>query len=143
MADNEPDGFDQEQYRGEVVRRWGQGSWDRWQRWWRTLAPADAERFRAEWAAIGGGYAKALAEGRKPTTRPAQAVARRHVALLAGIPAAQDAQGGPDRAYLLRLARLYADDSRYVAFTGSSDPGIGAFMRDALLHFLGERDRGG
>jgi DNA-binding transcriptional MerR regulator len=101
MAENMLDGFDQTRYRQEVEERWGAETWTRWQDWWKSLTPTDAQRIRAEWAA-------------------------------------QNRDGRPDTAYLRGLAELYANDARYAAFTGSSDPAIGAFMRDALLPLIDE-----
>jgi hypothetical protein len=138
MAENMLDGFDQTRYRQEVEERWGAETWTRWQDWWKSLTPTDAQRIRAEWAAIGQGYARAKEAGLAPDSPPAREAATRHLALIAGIPAAQNRDGRPDTAYLRGLAELYANDARYVAFTGSSDPAIGAFMRDALLPLIDE-----
>ena len=137
MAENMLDGFDQSRYRQEVQERWGAETWARWQDWWKSLSPTHAQRIRAEWAAIGQGYARAKDAGEAPQGPAAQQAAKRHLALLASIPAAQNRDGTPDTAYLLGLADLYANDARYVAFTGSGDPDIGAYMRDALRPLIG------
>ncbi|MBA2675955.1 MerR family transcriptional regulator [Ramlibacter sp.] len=139
MAENMLDGFDQNRYRQEVEERWGADTWARWQDWWKSLSPTDAQRIRAEWAAIGHGYARAKEAGEGPQGAAAQEAAKRHLALLASIPAAQNRNGVPAPGYLRGLADLYANDARYVAFTGSSDPDIGAYMRDALLPLIQDR----
>ncbi|AKJ29217.1 MerR family transcriptional regulator [Caldimonas brevitalea] len=141
MAENMLDGFDQHQYRKEVEQRWGPDAWNRSHQWWSTLTPTDAQRIRAQWAEIGRGYAAAKAAGLTPDHHVAQEAARRHVELLAAIPATQkDPEGQPERGYLLGLADLYANDSRYVTFTGSSDPDIGTYLQEAMRHYLGAAD---
>ncbi|MDF2555080.1 MAG: MerR family transcriptional regulator [Microbacterium sp.] len=109
MVENMFDGFDQTRYEREVEERWG----------------ADAvERSRAEWA-------DAADRGLDPAGAEAQALARRHVEWLRGIPgtpaAAPDGDVG---GYVRGLGDMYVADPRFAANYGGETGA--AFVRDAL-----------
>ncbi|MFT4156966.1 MAG: MerR family transcriptional regulator [Microbacterium sp.] len=135
MAENMFDGFDYTQYREEVEQRWGKKAYTDSDRWWRGMTDAE----RADWQRIASALARdwvAAAEGGvAPASADAQAIARRHVEWLAGVPGTPAAAPGGDlKGYVLGLGEMYVADSRFGANYATSSGGThGAeFVRDAL-----------
>lgn len=131
MAEDMFDGFDHTQYRQEVEQRWGTGAYATGDAWWRGMGDDD----RAQWKQRAGDLARewtALAEsGESADGEAAQAVARRHVDWLTGIPGTPaSAQGGDVAGYVTGLGDMYVADPRFAANYGGV---AGAqFVRDAL-----------
>lgn len=69
-----------------------------------------------------------------PDSEPAQALARRHVEWLRGIPGTPAAPGGDLAGYVRGLAQMYVADERFAANYGGQRGAV--FVRDALNHYL-------
>jgi DNA-binding transcriptional MerR regulator len=140
MASNMFDGFDHTQYKEEVEDRWGKKAYADSDRWWRGMTEGE----RAEWqqlvSDLGRDWIAAAESGADPASDEAQAIAKRHVEWLTGVPgtpaALRQAQG-PDSAvkgYVIGLGEMYVADPRFGANYATADGGTrGAeFVRDAL-----------
>ncbi|MFS0895199.1 MerR family transcriptional regulator [Microbacterium sp. 179-I 3D3 NHS] len=141
MAENMFDGFDHTQYKDEVEQRWGHQAYADGDRWWRGMTDAERADWQQRVSDLGRDWIAAAESGVDPASDEAQAIARRHVEWLTGIPgtpasALRQAQG-PDtdvKAYVIGLGEMYVADPRFGANYATSAGGTqGAeFVRDAL-----------
>lgn len=129
------DGFDHTQYREEVTERWGADAYAASDAWWRGQSAeeqADWKRrldeLNQDWIAVSG------AEGSRPDSPSAQALARRHIAWLESIPGTPMGNAVERDGYLRGLVDLYVSDERFAKNYGGAD---GAqFVRAAILSLL-------
>ncbi|WP_127794633.1 MerR family transcriptional regulator [Agromyces sp. LHK192] len=131
MAHDMFDGFDHTQYREEVTERWGADAYERGDRWWRGMGDAERTAWQARTAQLAADWADAATRGVDPASVEAQALAKRHVEWLTGIPGTPTAAPGGDvKGYVLGLGEMYVADPRFAANYGGTE-GAG-FVRDAL-----------
>lgn len=132
MASDMFDGFDHTQYRAEVTERWGADAYERGDRWWRGMSDEERAAWKARTEQLGRDWAAAARAGIAPEGDEAQALAKRHVEWLTGVPGTP-ASGGTaadTRAYVIGLGEMYVADPRFGANYGGQ---AGAeFVRDAL-----------
>ncbi|MBM7506090.1 MerR family transcriptional regulator [Agromyces aurantiacus] len=134
MAKDMFDGFDHTQYREEVEQRWGRDVYARSDAWWRGMADDERQAWKERAASLGRDWIAAAERGIDPGGDEAQALARRHVEWLTGIPGTPTAEhGGDAKAYVVGLGEMYVADERFAANYGGES---GArFVRDALRAF--------
>jgi DNA-binding transcriptional MerR regulator len=155
MAENIFDGFDHTQYKEEVEQRWGKNAYAEGDRWWRGMSASEKSEWQQQVSDLARDWVAAAESGASPESAEAQALAKRHVEWLAGVPgtpasalrqaqgADDEAQGADDepqgagdeiKAYVLGLGDMYVADPRFGANYATSDGGTrGAeFVRDAL-----------
>ncbi|MFK0402344.1 MerR family transcriptional regulator [Microbacterium sp. NPDC090225] len=141
MAENMFDGFDHTQYKGEVEQRWGTKAYADGDRWWRSMTDAERADWQRTVADLGRDWIAAAESGIDPASDEAQALARRHVEWLTGVPgtpasALRQAQGpsADVKGYVIGLGEMYVADPRFGANYATSSGGTqGAeFVRDAL-----------
>jgi DNA-binding transcriptional MerR regulator len=132
MAENMFDGFDHTRYQDEVEERWGKDAYARGDSWWRSMSDAERSDWKSRSAALGSDWIAAASTGIAADSEEAQALARRHVEWLAGIPGTP----GAVKEYVTGLGEMYVADERFAANYASADaadPLAGArFVRDAL-----------
>ncbi|CAH0123137.1 MULTISPECIES: MerR family transcriptional regulator [unclassified Microbacterium] len=135
MAENMFDGFDHTQYKEEVEERWGKKAYADSDRWWRGMTDAE----RAEWqqlvSDLGRDWIAAAESGVDPGSDEAQALAKRHIDWLTGVPGTPaSVPGGDVKAYVTGLGEMYVADPRFGANYATADGGTrGAeFVRAAL-----------
>ncbi|BDZ55151.1 MerR family transcriptional regulator [Agromyces marinus] len=131
MAKDMFDGFDHAQYRDEVEQRWGAEAYREGDRWWRGMGADDRAAWQERTAELGRDWAAAAESGIAPDSTEAQALAKRHVEWLTGIPGTPAAEPGGDVAgYVTGLGEMYVADPRFAANYGGES---GAeLVRDAL-----------
>ncbi|WP_395245365.1 MerR family transcriptional regulator [Agromyces sp. MMS24-K17] len=131
MAGEMFDGFDHTQYREEVEERWGRDAYASGDAWWRGLGPDGQRDWKARTAELSQAWIAATESGEQPGGDAAQALAKRHVEWLTGVPGTPAAvPGGDIKAYVIGLGEMYVADDRFGANYGGRD---GAeFVRDAL-----------
>lgn len=130
MADDMFDGFDHTQYRDEVESRWGADAYAAGDRWWREMAADDKAAWQERTAQLGRDWTSAAEAGIDPSAAEAQALARRHVEWLTGVPGTPAAHGGDVKGYVIGLGDMYVADDRFAENYGGT---AGAtFVRDAL-----------
>lgn len=138
MAENMFDGFDHTRYKDEVEQRWGKKAYADGDSWWRGLTETE----RAEWQQLVSDLARdwvtAAESDAAPESDEAQALAKRHVEWLTGVPGTPASiPGGDAKAYVIGLGEMYVADPRFGANYATADGGTrGAeFVRDALRVF--------
>ncbi|WP_345752238.1 MerR family transcriptional regulator [Microbacterium rhizophilus] len=129
MAEDMFDGFDHTQHRGEVERRWGADAYARGDAWWRGMSEAERMAWQERAAALRRDWIAAARPGADPAADEAQALARRHVEWLTGIPGTP-AAAGHAREYVIGLGDMYVADERFARNYGGAQGA--AFVRDAL-----------
>ncbi|MGX5697913.1 MerR family transcriptional regulator [Agromyces soli] len=134
MAQDMFDGFDHTKYQDEVEERWGKQAYADGDRWWRGLGEAGQQEWKARAAELTRDWIAAAESGVAPDSDEAQALAKRHVAWLTGIPGTPAAAPGGDiKAYVTGLGEMYVADPRFGANYGGRR---GAeFVRDALRDY--------
>jgi DNA-binding transcriptional MerR regulator len=134
MAEEMFDGFDHTTYRAEVEERWGADAYAAGDSWWRGMDAGERRAWQDRVARLGADWQDAAGRGISPDADEAQALARRHVDWLAGIPGTpRDAAGNLAREYVVGLGQMYVDDPRFAANYGGVK---GArFVRDALAAY--------
>ncbi len=131
MAENMFDGFDHTQYKDEVEERWGKKAYADSDQWWRSMSADDKAAWQQRVSDLGRDWIAAAQAGIAPESDEAQALARRHVEWLTGIPGTPAAAPGGDvKGYVLGLGEMYVADPRFAANYGGTQ-GAG-FVRDAL-----------
>jgi hypothetical protein len=132
-AQNMFDGFEHEEYREEVVERWGESAWAESDAWLRGLSQEQRSDWRLVSERLTRDWVAAATDPRiEPDSVVAQSIAARHIAWLQGVPGTPAAHPGGDLVgYVRGLAEMYVADERFAANYGGPD---GArFVRDALL----------
>lgn len=134
MAEKMFDGFDHTQYKEEVEQRWGQNAYADSDRWWHGMSAAEKSEWKQRASSLAHDWVAAAESGASPESDEAQALAKRHVEWLAGVPGAPAQRGGDVKAYVLGLGEMYVADPRFGANYATSDgTARGAeFVRDAL-----------
>ncbi|MFK4759581.1 MerR family transcriptional regulator [Microbacterium sp. ZW T5_45] len=135
MAENMFDGFDHTRHRDEVEQRWGEKAYADGDHWWRGMTDTERAEWQQRVADLGQDWIAAAESGVDPASAEAQALARRHVEWLTGIPGTPaSAPGGDVKAYVTGLGEMYVADPRFGANYATSTGGThGAeFVRDAL-----------
>lgn len=135
MAENMFDGFDHTRHREEVEDRWGKKAYADSDRWWRGMTDAERADWQRRVSDLGRDWIAAAERGIDPASEEAQAVARRHVEWLTGVPGTPaSVPGGDVKSYVIGLGEMYVADPRFGANYATSDGGTrGAeFVRDAL-----------
>ena len=131
MAKDMFDGFDHTRYREEVEERWGADAYAAGDRWWRGMGAREQQAWKDRTAALGRDWIAAAESGVAPDSAEAQALARRHVEWLTGVPGTPASQPGGDvKGYVIGLGEMYVADERFAANYGG-EAGA-AFVRDAL-----------
>jgi DNA-binding transcriptional MerR regulator len=129
MADEMFDGFDNTQYKDEVVQRWGADAWSSGDRWWKSLTDADKGEFMRVQKQIQVDYAAAFAAGEPADGPVAQEITRRHYEWIR-----VGWQGRPVSAEAMRgLGQMYVDDDRFGANYGGIEGA--SYVRDAMAAF--------
>lgn len=145
MAENMFDGFDHTQYKEEVEERWGKKAYADSNRWWRGMTDAERADWQRRVSDLGRDWIAAAESGIDPASDEAQAIARRHVEWLTGIPGTpaygsvpEPVEGqGPNsgvKGYVIGLGEMYVADPRFGANYATSAGGTNGaeFVRDAL-----------
>ncbi|TRW46495.1 MerR family transcriptional regulator [Georgenia yuyongxinii] len=131
MAQEMFDGFDHTQYKEEVEQRWGTEAYAASDSWWRGLGKDQQQAFYAAAKALGTDWTDAAHRGVDPSSQEAQALARRQLEWLRGIPGTPGGgTAGPTKEYFVGLAEMYVADPRFAKNYGG-DQGA-AFVRDAM-----------
>ncbi len=131
MAENMFDGFDHTQYKGEVEQRWGKDAYAHSDAWWRGMSADEKKAWQARVSELHDDWRAAAERGISPDGGEAQALARRHVDWVRGIPGTPSHADGADaKAYVIGLGEMYVADPRFGAQYGG-DAGA-AFVLDAL-----------
>lgn len=136
MAEKMFDGFKHSRYQEEVEERWGRNAYAQGDTWWRGLGADRQEAWRRDAQQLAGDWMAAAAAGAAPDSGEAQALARRHVQWLGGMPGTPAAPGHSTQAlkeYLAGLGEMYVADPRFAANYGGTAGA--AFVRDALAAY--------
>lgn len=130
MAENMFDGFDHTEYKDEVEQRWGKKAYADGDSWWRGLTETERVEWQQFVSDLGRDWIAAAESGLDPASDPAQALAKRHVEWLTGVPGTPGASQG----YITGLGEMYVADPRFGANYATAEGGTrGAeFVRDAL-----------
>lgn len=142
MAENMFDGFDHTQYKDEVEERWGKKAYADSDRWWRSMSADDKAAWQQLVSDLGRDWIAAAESGADPASDEAQALAKRHVDWLTGIPGTPAAvPGGDVKAYVIGLGEMYVADPRFGANYATSAGGTSGaeFVRDALRIYAESR----
>ena len=135
MAENMFDGFDHTQYKDEVEERWGRKAYADSDRWWRGMSADEKKAWQQRVSDLGRDWVAAAESGVDPDSAEAQAIAKRHVEWLTGIPGTPAADPGGDvKGYVIGLGEMYVADDRFGANYATSEGGTAGaeFVRDAL-----------
>ena len=130
MADDMFDGFDHTQYKEEVEDRWGKDAYARGHSWWTGLSEAEKTAFKERVERLNADWTAAAQAGVDPASDEAQALARRHVEWLGGIPGTPGAGTSPVKEYVVGLGEMYVADERFAKNYGGVEGAT--FVRDAL-----------
>lgn len=130
MAENMFDGFDHTQYKDEVEQRWGKQAYADSDRWWRGMSAEEKAGWKQRVADLGRDWIAAAGSGMAPESAEAQALARRHVEWLTGIPGTPATDPDNIKAYVIGLGEMYVADPRFGANYGGEKGAT--FVRDAL-----------
>jgi len=125
------DGFDFNQYRDEVIERWGKENFELSANWWRNLSEPDRQRFLQRQTDLAQAYADACSRGLSPEGPEAREITRQHyewvtIAWQGRRPTAEEFAG---------LGQMYVDDPRFTAPYDGKVKGTAAFVREAMRAF--------
>ncbi len=135
MAENMFNGFDHTQYKEEVEERWGKKAYADSDRWWRGMSADEKKAWQQRVSELGRDWVAAAESGVAADSAEAQAIAKRHVEWLTGIPGTPaSAPGGDVKGYVIGLGEMYVADERFGANYATSAGGTAGaeFVRDAL-----------
>lgn len=134
MAEDMFNGFDHTQYKDEVEERWGKDAYARGDAWWRGMSADEKATWKQRSQKLGEDWIAAATSGISAGSAEAQAIAKRHVEWLTGIPGTPTADAAGSKAhvkeYVTGLGEMYVTDPRFARNYGGADGA--AFVRDAL-----------
>lgn len=125
-----------EQYKEEVVARWGNDTYIASQNWWENLTTNSRKRFTSDVQELNTTWINAWASGIPADSPEAQEIAAQHTVWLASIPGTPAHFGDKETVtqYIESLAHMYPADPRFSVNYGGVE---GAeYVRDALLHYV-------
>jgi len=127
------EGFN-EQYKDEVITRWGEKSYKESNQWWTGKTEDERRGFMAEVKELNEAWAAAGRAGVQAEEEAAQQLASRHVQWLRSVPGTPAASSDRDqeRMYILGLAEMYVADERFA----KNYEGYAELVRDALKVFV-------
>lgn len=134
------DGFDHTQYKKEVEQRWGEDSYAKSDKWYRSLSEERRTAWKEEIAHLNNDWRAAAEDSElRPDSSESQTVAKRHVEWLSQFQ--KNSHAIPDSAftaYVRGLAAMYPQDERFAKNYGGA---LNAeFVRDALLYYMDHRE---
>src|SRR5690606_38968005 len=122
--------FDHTQYKEEVENRWGSKAYADSDRWWRGMTETERAEWQQRVSDLGRDWIAAAESGVTPESAEAQALAKRQVEWLAGVPvtpasALRGAQGADSdaKSYVIGLGEMYVADPRFGANYATADGG--------------------
>lgn len=122
--------FDHTQYKDEVTERWGAEAYERGDRWWSSLTPAQKQEFQQTQVDIAADFGRARAAGLAPGSAEVQEIAARHYEWVTGgwqgrRPCAKEFAG---------LGEMYVADERFGANYDQHGTGTAELVRDAMKY---------
>lgn len=123
--------FDHTQYRDEVIERWGAEAYERGDRWWSSLTPAQKQEFQQTQVDIAADFGRAHAAGLTPGSPEVQEITARHYEWVTGgwqgrRPCAKEFAG---------LGEMYVADERFGANYDQHGTGTAELVRDAMKYY--------
>ncbi|WP_067574396.1 MerR family transcriptional regulator [Nocardia acidivorans] len=135
MADEVFDGFDNSEYRDEVIERWGKDAWESGDRWWRSMTDAEQKAHVQAHTDIAADYGRAHAAGLAVDSAQVQAIVQRHYDWVT-----IGWQGRrPNAEYFTNLGEMYVADPRFAANYDRHGAGTTEFVRDAMAAYATAR----
>ena len=125
-----------DQYKDEVIERWGASAYEQSNDWWQALTAKDQQEFVANVEELNSAWIAAWKNGEDHSSETAQDLAGRHVAWLRSVPGTPAFNGSKEivSSYVESLAHMYPADPRFAQNYGGEEGA--AFVRDALLHLI-------
>jgi MerR family transcriptional regulator, thiopeptide resistance regulator len=133
-TDSTFDGFDNTQYKDEVVERWGAEAYQRSNDWWRNMSAADKRSFQDEQRAIAAEAAALAESGAAADSEASLALGRRQLAWLRRAWRGAEVPEGMFRGF----GDMYVDDARFTAAYDVAGPGAAVALR-AAMHALADQ----
>lgn len=131
MAEKMFEGWDNSQYKDEVIEKYGQDAWEQSNDWWEGKSADEKRMLEQEAAAITEGWKRLAAINAPVDSDEVKLLTERHIEWLSSIP------GTPDdkQYYALCMADMYVEDARFAANYGGRE---GAeFVRAAVKAYYG------
>lgn len=123
--------FDHTQYKDEVTERWGAEAYERGDRWWSSLSPAQKQEFQQTQADIAADFGRAHAAGLAPGSPEVQAITARHYEWMTG-----GWQGRrPCAKEFAALGEMYVADERFGVNYDQHGKGTVELVRDAMKYY--------
>lgn len=137
VAESMFDGFDNSQYKDEVIEKYGQDAWNQSNNWWE--GKSDEEKLAAERLATGlmTDWRDAANRGVAATSDDAQAIARRQFDWLTSIPGIPNDSPDVQLQIVVGIAEMYVADERFHESYGGEH--VVTLIRDAMKEFAARR----
>lgn len=122
--------FSHDDYRGEVVERWGKKAWSQSSSWWKHINAIGREAFLAEGVALKVEYLEAKAAELPVTDASVVALVLRHRTWIT------QGWGGiePTAEQFIGLGQMYVADERFARHYGGVEGA--SYVRDAILAWV-------
>ncbi|MCF8546743.1 MAG: TipAS antibiotic-recognition domain-containing protein [Microbacteriaceae bacterium] len=122
--------FSHDDYRGEVVERWGKKAWSQSSSWWKHINAIGREAFLAEGVALKVEYLEAKAAELPVTDDSVGALVLRHRTWIT------QGWGGiePTAEQFIGLGQMYVADERFARHYGGVEGA--SYVRDAILAWV-------
>jgi hypothetical protein len=122
--------FSHDDYRGEVVERWGKKVWSQSSSWWKHINAIGREEFLAEGVALKVEYLEAKAAELPVTDASVVALVLRHRTWIT------QGWGGiePTAEQFIGLGQMYVADERFARHYGGVEGA--SYVRDAILAWV-------
>lgn len=123
--------FSHDDYRGEVVERWGKKAWSQSSSWWKHINAIGRDAFLAEGVALKVEYLEAKAGELPVTDASVVALVLRHRTWIT------QGWGGiePTAEQFIGLGQMYVADERFARHYGGVEGA--SYVRDAIVAWVG------
>lgn len=130
MSEDMFDGFEHEQYKDEVVDRWGADAWKNSNDWWSSMSKDEQKAYQQKIVDLTNVWQQAYRDGESADGETAQQLAQRQVEWLRVTPGPHTWGECTLAEYVRNLGEMYVNDPRFAANYGGEQ--VATLVRDAL-----------
>lgn len=134
MSEDMFDGFEHEQFKDEVVDRWGADAWTNSNAWWSSMSKDDQQAYQQKIVDLTNAWQQAYQDGASAESDTAQELAKRQVEWLRATPGPHTWGECTLPEYVRNLGEMYVNDPRFAANYGGEQGAT--LVRDALNFYI-------
>lgn len=130
MAQDMFDGFEHDQYKEEVVDRWGADAWKNSNDWWSSMSKDEQQAYQQKIVDLTNAWQQAYRDGETPDSATVRRLAKQQVEWLRSTPGPHTWGECSLEEYVRNLGEMYVNDPRFAKNYGGVE--VATLVRDAM-----------